>query len=177
MPDILTAIRDKIIRFRRTRGFGVHSPFAFGYITMVLTCRYPYYAFEDLQADVAHLDGALRPTDALTLFRVLDQSQPKTVAMIPHTDRSVSVTVKAWSELCSFTAARKADFIIIAEPDDVAAKCGDVTGKTLFFTRRAFSSFKPFRENLNTGMTFTNGHTAIAVCNPALPRQDFEISY
>ena len=177
MPDIFAAIRDRIIRYRRTRGFGVHSPFAFGYITMVLTCRYPYYVFEDLRTDIAHLDGALRPADALTLFRVLDHSRTDTVAIIPHSDPSVTTTVKAWSERCKFAVADKANFIILTDPVDIATVCGDVKGKTLFFTRRAFSSFLSFREKLNIGMTFTNGHTAIAVCNPDLPRQDFEISY
>lgn len=177
MSDLITAIRDKIIRFRRTRGFGVHSPFAFGYITMVLNCSYPYYAFENLKADVAHLNGALRPTDAMTLFRVLDQSQTDTVAMIPHTEPSASATVEAWSSRCCLTGTGRADFIIVTDQCDVAAICGDVTGKTLFFTRRAIESFTRFCETLATGMTFTNGHTAIAVCNPTLPRQDFEISY
>lgn len=38
-----------IRRFRHRRGYGVHSPFAFGLITDVVYERHPYYAYRDLK--------------------------------------------------------------------------------------------------------------------------------
>ena len=38
-------------RFNRSRGFGIHSPFAFDFVTSTLRERYRYYAYADL-ADV-----------------------------------------------------------------------------------------------------------------------------
>lgn len=37
-----------IRRFRNARGYGVHSPFAFGFITGVVNSKHRYYAFDDL---------------------------------------------------------------------------------------------------------------------------------
>ena len=40
----LTALR----RYSRSKGFGIHSPFAFHFVLNVLRERLPYYAYEDI---------------------------------------------------------------------------------------------------------------------------------
>ena len=42
-------ILDKIQRFRHSRGYGVHSPFAFNFITNVVYEKHWYYAFTDIE--------------------------------------------------------------------------------------------------------------------------------
>ena len=36
-------------RFWRSKGFGVHSPFAFYFITNVMRQKYHYYAYESIE--------------------------------------------------------------------------------------------------------------------------------
>ncbi|MDE5785867.1 MAG: hypothetical protein K2H98_04975, partial [Duncaniella sp.] len=66
----LKHIYNSVIRYRRTRGFGVHSPFAYGFITQVLGCRYPFYCWSQLEAEVRDA-GKMRWRDAMALFRTL----------------------------------------------------------------------------------------------------------
>lgn len=41
----LTALK----RYHRSKGHGIHSPFAFSFVLNVLRCRLPYYAYEDIE--------------------------------------------------------------------------------------------------------------------------------
>ena len=41
-------------RHHRSGGFGIHSPFAFGFVQRVLGERCPYYAYADLKRFRAH---------------------------------------------------------------------------------------------------------------------------
>lgn len=41
----LTALK----RYHRSKGHGIHSPFAFGFVLNVLRCRLPYYAYDDIE--------------------------------------------------------------------------------------------------------------------------------
>lgn len=176
MRNPLSAISRRIIRFRRTRGFGVHSPFAFGFITSVLNSPYPYYAFESLAADIAHAGGSLRPADALTLFRVLDQFMPRIVTVMPADDNDAVMVIRRWNATCTITSD-PTSFIIITDDGGQPAGIDPAAGPVIFFGRGAMASFHKVKALMERGMTFTNGKTAIAVCSDRLPRQDFEISY
>ena len=37
-------------RYKRGKGFGIHSPFAFGFVLKVLRERNPYYAYSNLES-------------------------------------------------------------------------------------------------------------------------------
>lgn len=41
----LTALK----RYHRSKGHGIHSPFAFSFVLNVLRCRLPYYAYDDIE--------------------------------------------------------------------------------------------------------------------------------
>jgi len=56
---------------RHRRGFGIHSPFAFRFVTEVLAQRLPYYGYTDISGD---------PRIRL-LFRLTVYFRPTTVAV------------------------------------------------------------------------------------------------
>lgn len=60
------------LRWWRTRGFGIHSPFAFCFVSEVLRERYAYYAYERIGRLVAERgrDDRLSFSGAKTLFRI-----------------------------------------------------------------------------------------------------------
>lgn len=43
-------------RYKRSKGFGIHSPFAFNFVLKVLRERSPYYAYDDIHA--AHWEAS-----------------------------------------------------------------------------------------------------------------------
>lgn len=49
MMNFLRRIYIWFKRFRHRRGFGIHSPFAFGLVTDVVYEHYPFYAYEELK--------------------------------------------------------------------------------------------------------------------------------
>ena len=72
-------------RFRKRRGYGVHSPFAFNYITRVCNETAPYYKYQELK----DMEKALRPSKSKEwgkaetmklkrlLFRMVNRAQPQ----------------------------------------------------------------------------------------------------
>lgn len=76
------------MRFKRSKGFGIHSPFAFEFVLQVLRQRLDYYAYPDIVARQriavaeAHACGGPRPIsrkNAKLLFRVACRFNPRVV--------------------------------------------------------------------------------------------------
>ena len=65
-------IFDAYIRWRHTRGFGVHSPLAFRLVEDVLTSKYEYYAYPEIEdaTDTAAPHPGLTRRRALMLHRL-----------------------------------------------------------------------------------------------------------
>ena len=70
-----------LARFRHRKGYGVHSPFAFRFITDVVYEHYPYYAYSELDKALP-LSMQLRKRRGLhLLFRLANHLQPKTIVL------------------------------------------------------------------------------------------------
>lgn len=79
-------------RHHRSRGFGIHSPFAFRFVREVLGQRLPYYCYESLEAlrsTVVQLNGGrwnhpavISAKDAKQLFRITNEFNPAHILQI-----------------------------------------------------------------------------------------------
>lgn len=81
-------------RIRKSKGFGIHSPFAFRFVLKVLKERLPYYAYTEIdykRADVIEMltteahkkkHGVLSAKDAKMIFRVVNFFNPKKIMQI-----------------------------------------------------------------------------------------------
>jgi hypothetical protein len=71
---------DHLKRLRTAKGFGVHSPFAFNFITNVLFEKLPYYAYFDIPRYLSekHIDAPISSIHQLS-FRLVNFFRPKNV--------------------------------------------------------------------------------------------------
>lgn len=70
-----------LVRFRKRRGYGIHSPFAFAWVTGVVYESAAYYAYEALAALKA-ADDEPRDKDLKLLFRVANASEADVAAAV-----------------------------------------------------------------------------------------------
>ena len=79
-------------RYWRSRGFGIHSPFAYNFVTNVMRQSYSYYAYESIsylhatiRESVRHAGGSkkvMSERSARLLFRVVNYFNPRNVLQI-----------------------------------------------------------------------------------------------
>lgn len=98
-------------RFRHRRGYGVHSPFAFNFITNVIYERTPYYKYDELlvsqkeQAKQKYCGWDYETGKVKRLlFRVVNYCQPVTIVDAGCLSAS-SLYLKAAKEGADYTAA------------------------------------------------------------------------
>lgn len=74
-------------RYRRSKGFGIHSPFAFKFVLNVLREHHAYYAYSDIAVlrekakKVSHLQP-LSQKEAQLLFRIANYFNPEEVMQV-----------------------------------------------------------------------------------------------
>lgn len=153
-------VNKKIKRMWRGRGHGVHSPFAFRFITCVLRLKGRYYASDEL-------DSMPDPGWHTLLFRVVCEFEPESVACASLSDTENRAIALADSR------------VIIGKSNVPGVVMRSRKGKvTLYRDIRAVrEEWNHKRESMSAGMTFTDGYKGVAVERPDLPRQDFEINF
>lgn len=121
-------------RFRKRRGYGVHSPFAFNFITDVVYERWPYYAYRQL--DLLHPQWVcrlrLRPVKlSRLLFRIANYAHPRRACILggtPIAKASLQAAVPSaqWTDSLSspsfdfiYLDAPNADVLLYTHPDTV----------------------------------------------------------
>ena len=71
-----------IRRFRKRRGYGIHSPFAFQWVTGVVYERGVYYAYKELAEQFKAAQHHVRLKDLQLLFRITNAHNPKATLAI-----------------------------------------------------------------------------------------------
>ena len=80
--SVVTSLWIWIKRFRKRKGYGVHSPFAFQLITQVINQKTPYYAFDGLKKLRKLTPKGVKCNSVKMdkfLFRLVNDSQPSTI--------------------------------------------------------------------------------------------------
>lgn len=86
-----------LVRFRHRRGYGIHSPFAFSFVTDVIYERGEYYAYAPLSTiHPGHGERPLlRRRDLRLLFRIANASGAQEVLLAAHDAQRVKQYVAA----------------------------------------------------------------------------------
>lgn len=122
-------------RFRYRCGYGVHSPFAFDFITNVIYEKTPYYAYLDIENEAAGQarsvkEGSRSRCVNRLLFRLVNRVQPQTIidgGKPGKTSSYLRAAKKAAEYIPLFSAdiaelpsMSQADFLYINRPDDLS---------------------------------------------------------
>lgn len=120
LPALLTRPLTWIRRFRHRHGYGVHSPFAFEYITQVIYENAPYYKYKELDA----LQRQLAPEKGKPwarqesrklkrlLFRMVNHAQPATIIDVGPAS-AASLYLKAAKEDAGYLSASGPDELFL----------------------------------------------------------------
>lgn len=155
LASLLTLPLRKAKMWRTGRGFGIHSPFAFGFVCDVLRNPHPFYAF---RSEVT--TGADQ-----RLFRVVNHFNPRTVALIGNETAGARRVIALCCPAVRFSNnPAEADFVYLAPGANVPEEF-----------RVLYAADLP--EPPSKAMTFSNGRVCIAVRRPSLPEQPFLLNF
>lgn len=167
----------------RSRGFGIHSPFAFRFVTRVLREDGEYYAYRELRR-IAH-SGA-RFADLSLLFRIICCFSPsevgvfgglsvqarKAIALADSRVRIVDMPAVGLTPQMLYVAGG-------SDREAVIEAVGRVFGKEGVVICHEVPSdmLAELKALLTSGMTFSNATSTILISRHDLSRQDFEVNF
>ncbi len=184
-------------RYRRSKGFGVHSPFAYYFIVRVLREKLSYYAYPEIDR-AAEAGRSISKVAARRLFRIANYFQPAAIFVAGAWDTG---TVTALKAACGSVPVKTIDggcmtdsgvgqgsamlYIGTAgDADEDALKrlaCSILeAGGTVVVNYMASSVanraiFKAVDASMKSGMTFSNGVMAVMAGRHELPRQKYSL--
>lgn len=122
-------------RFKYRCGYGVHSPFAFDFITNVIYEKTPYYAYVDIENELAEQVGRVkregghsRKTNCL-LFRLVNRVQPqiiidggkagRTSFYLQAGKKTIGYIPLFSEDMAVLSSIPRVDFLYIDRPEDL----------------------------------------------------------
>lgn len=172
-------------RLRHGRGYGIHSPFAFRFITEVLNGPYAYYAYPSIERLSATLAG-VSADELKALFRVLVYFQPRHVAVCgekgtPLYNAVSQITRWAVPNACAVGPDRGCDFVVVL-PGKAEEGLGVVSRQKssayIISAEHDCPALDEFIEKLGFGMVFTNRRSvSVIAALPHLPAQYFQVRF
>ncbi|MDE7470997.1 MAG: hypothetical protein K2M57_06080 [Paramuribaculum sp.] len=189
MTGALKRLATFVSRRRHKRGFGIHSPFGFYFITIILAeGRYGYYCYPELNRLArrnAVAAGRLR-----MLMRVANFLAPHTIAAPGATapeqaalcasDSSRRVVgLEGYAAVCS--AAGITPFVFVGDPALVADVAGLsdclLSAGTAIIARTDTPAGRNLADRIEPlGMTFAGKDMSIVVARRGLPHQKFAVA-
>ena len=151
IPALIRGVRAPK-RAARSRGFGIHSPFAFRFVREVLSQPYAYYSYPQLDR-AAKAEGC-QPAVVRTLFRLSLWFRPGAVDVVGSASEAVSLAIRRGNPQTQ-TAGM---------PPKCIVGLGDGREKVSGMWRQS-----------ERGMLFRAKEMAIFVTSDHLPHQKFDI--
>lgn len=179
-------------RARRSRGFGVHSPFAFRFITFVLRGeRNIYYSTSKITTTAGNRYNRRRLG---LLFRIICDRQPQTLVIpagtLSETERSVIALadsrlqpINLQDMTADLTAILPAEHMLLFLPAfktehiQTARHILHSENSTLILFDITPQELSVLTDSIDHIMIFTNRKAAVIVSRHDLPRQNFEINF
>lgn len=168
MPSILTRLNAR----RHSRGFGVHSPFAFEFITEVLCQPRHYYAYAQLPRD----------SRQRLLHRLVVALQPKAATVVCADSALWWPAIKSAVSACRLDEETP-EFVLAnateASPEELLAYIDKGAHLMIVNAESCLrDAIKTHMQARGHGMTFANSCGTIIVANYShLPAQHFNVRF
>lgn len=171
MVIIPRRITSRVQCWRTAHGFGVHSPFAYHFITRVLREDLPYYDFDKIKA----MEVPIVKRHARLLYRLTDFFRPQTVWVGGGFAKVAGMIIGMANSSVRFVDnPAEADMAVYVISNDMNIIPGKVATVALGANPE---QWEKFTEKLLCGMTFANGKAGVAVIRHGLPRQDYKLNF
>lgn len=163
-------------RIRHRCGYGVHSPFAFRFLTDVVYERTPYYAYSTLDEALPLAHSMRRRKGLHLIFRLANWLQPA-VAVLPqeahHTRRYLLAGCRRTLVLAD-APAHGADLIVLREPDEQAAQMVRAGGVLILDN---LQQHREWFRRLPAALTFDLYDLGVAIYEERLTKQHYIINF
>ncbi|MCI9607203.1 MAG: hypothetical protein HFJ94_03370 [Muribaculaceae bacterium] len=164
----IKAVASIPLRAWRTRGFGIHSPFAFKFVNDVLRCRNAYYAYSTIGTSAADR----------RLYRILLHLAPSAVVRSgPLSPGQHAAIDAALSDTAASPQCHKA---VIVSPGSIVGiayikRILADGGCAVFTDLRKPDCAEIFSQVYRCGMSFSGIRQAVITGRPSLPHQKFDV--
>ena len=176
-------------RFRHRKGYGVHSPFAFSFITRVLYEKGEYYnysLFKRLPKDKIESDKILK-----LLFRLVNFLQPEVIYSLPNRSYLKDIFVWAKSDVNFVDNLKnysKIDFAYISEEGSINIKRVDEMRPFLHqksmlviygigYSKENINLWHNIIEHPSSGISFDLYHVGILFFDQSKNKQDYLVNF
>lgn len=183
-------------RFRKRCGYGVHSPLAFQFITGVIYCTDPYYAYatlrQPLAASISRLDeydpqSGLTARDLRLLFRLTNYQEPAFIHL-----HGASPTIRDYITAARTTATINPQPSTInpqpktlhyCDTTDHLAMLPQLPADAMIIVRgihrsaTARAAWQQFLQRPDITLSFDLWRFGIILCRPKINRQDYVVNY
>lgn len=170
-----------LVRLKRSKGFGIHSPFAFHFVLRVLRERNHYYAYEYIEKS------------SRLLFRIACFFAPKKILILGNANKSLPAILN-YSQSCEIYSSyskyidnigNDIPFIVVENSETTEQLINDLTlavereAIIVIYNINKSKSLKKVWNVINVtmqyGMSFTNYKMGIIVGRKYLPRHNYTL--
>lgn len=156
--------------WKHKRGFGIHSPFAYRFVTEVLCQRWHYYAYIILGRD----------ENLRLIHRLAVDFQPEKFYIVASDKNKWAKPITMATSKAMPTDTPKAGTLLVAEWPYMTHRTIKAlkAGANAMIMNASDDALERIAAVLKHGMCFYNNHGTIVVANlDHLPRQDFNVNF
>ena len=173
-----------LLRFRHRKGYGVHSPFAYNFITGVVNVTDSYYAYESLDVNYSPFHrrfSTLAISKSRLLYRLVNHAHPSRMIIkgASDVDRQYMLAAAADAHLIDENFDEMADFVYLAAPatDVLDHHLHEGSMLVLDNLQKHQTWWRMLRKDARTRVTFDLYDVGIAFFDSKYNKQDYVVNW
>lgn len=182
----IAKIRKRINRYRHGKGFGVHSPFAFHFITTILNCKYSYYGYSEIEEAIPTTkSNKILRHDAKLILRLIARYNIKSITLPKNTHKAIFIAAKtAYSGIEIISSPQENHEYHLTYIDSVSSNLNLIINSLSsnhnilvfrgLYNKELYSQFSKTTANMSAGAIFKDDDIAIVFTNKKLPSLKYD---